>query len=314
MDQYQMKISIILSIIIVLFTLSCKENKSKLAKVDFQMPTATVENKLNDTVIVASIGLIKITEQIIHYRLATESAYENTGLNKSGALIMLINDALEMELAEKYKQQALPDEIKQLKQHADQTSKAPDILKKVKAVFGQDVQAYDIWYISPKIVNGKIRDYFSANKSFNQAVLNQIKPAIKFLRLGKEMKAAAKLYNLTYSVDSIPTKPLNINPEVKNSPDAGVSVENPIVKYISKLRVGETYPEIIDLSNLYMIIKLKKQNKDVYLIERISIPKPDFDTWFRKEASNFTFRIYDAALKQEIQNNYGNLWWVRLLK
>jgi hypothetical protein len=308
-----MKIRTFITISIVIFSLSCKQNKTKVEKIENINQTVQSEIKVNDTVIIAGIGSIKITEQIIHYRLATESAYENNGLNKSAALVMLINDAIELELSKKYNQQALPDEIKLFKQHADQTSKAPEILSKVKVVFGKDIEAYDFWYISPKIVNNKIRDYFSSNKELSQATLKQIKPAIKFLRSGKEMKDAAKLYNLTLSVDTIVARPPDITPALKNYPDAGLPIETPILKYIKKLKVGDIYPEIIDLSNLYMIIKLLKQSKDKYVIERISVSKPDFDVWLRKEAANFSFRIYDPGLKQEIQNNYGNLWWAGLI-
>jgi len=306
----KMKISAFLWIAIIFITLSCKEKKTKTAFTENKVKTKT-ENIKNDTVIIAEIGSINISEQTIQYRLATESAYENNGLNKSAALIMIINDALEMELAKKYNQQALVDEIEQFKQHADQTSKAPEILKKVKNVFRQDMHAYDLWYISPKIVNKKIRDYFSANKSINHAAINQIKPAMKILRSGKKMKDVAKLLSLTYAIDSIPVKQLDMTPALQNYPDAGLPFENPMLKYVKKIMPGEIYPEIIEENYSFMIIKLLNHNNDRYLLERISVSKPDFDTWFRKEAANISINITDTSLKQEIRNTYGNLWWVR---
>ena len=307
-----MRIRLIILIVLLVAVYSCKEKKIRVAIIDNDKQTIDAVVK-PDTVILASIGSTQITGQIIQYRLATESAYENTGLNKSAALIMVINDVIELELAKKYQQQATPIEIEQFKQHADQTSKAPEILKRVKAVFGQDIKAYDLWYISPKIVNQKIRDYFSANKSQNRDALNQIKPAFKLLKSGKEMKTLAKIYNLTYSVDSLSINAPDVAPALQNYPDARIPQESPILKYVRKIKAGEIYPGIIEENYSFMVIKLLKQTNNKYLIERISISKPEFDTWLRKEAANFNFSINDAALKQEILNNYGNLWWVKYL-
>lgn len=305
------KIFLLIAIIFIVF--SCKEKKIKVVADETQVPKES-ENPKPDTNYISSIGAIKISEQTIKYRIATELAYGNSGLNMTTGLIMLINDALEMELAKKYNQQAIPDEIEQFKQYADQTSKAPEILKKVKDAFGSDVQAYDQWYISPKIVNRKIRDYFSADKSINQAALNQIKPALKMLRSGKKMKETAKYLNITFAIDSISVKPLDMTPALQDYPDAKLPFENPMLKYVQKMKVGDLYPDVIEENYSFLIIKLFNFNHDRYLIERISVSKPDFDTWFKKEAAGIPLQIKNNVIKQELKTKYNNLWWVRFLK
>ena len=104
-----------------------------------------------------------------------------------------------------------------------------------------------------------------------------------------------------------------MTPALQNYPDVKLPFENPVLKYVKKMKIDEIYPHIIEENNSFLIIKLLNYNQDHYLIERISVPKPDFDTWFKKEASKINIRIIDTSLKQEIQNNYGNLWWVRSL-
>jgi hypothetical protein len=308
-----MKIKIYLLIAVIFIAFSCNEKKKK---------TATVENKTQtkeeilktDSAIIATLGSIKITKQTIQYRLGTESAYDNTNLNESAALIMIINDALEMEVALRYNQQALAEEIEQFKQYADQTSKAPEILNKVKKAYGQDIKSYNQWFISPKIVNRKIRDFFSASKSINQAALNQINSVMNILKSGKKMKDATKSLHLKVVLDSIPVKPLDMTPALKNYPDAQLPFENPMLKYVKKLKSGEMYPEVIEENYSFLIIKLLNYNEDHYFIERISVPKPDFDTWFKKEAAIIGITITDAPIKSEIQHKYSNLWWVGNLK
>ena len=309
-----MKFRFVFFIALILFAASCKE---KRIKTDITANNSTQKETIGikqDTITIAGIGSIKITEQTIRYRIATEAAYENTGLNNTTGLIMLINDALEMELAKKYNQQALPNEIVQFKQYADATSKAPEILNKVKNVFGQDIKSYDLWYIAPKIVNRKIRDYFSSNKTFNQAALNQIKPAMKILRSGKKMKEVAKSLHLTFARDSIPLKPLDMTPALQNYPDATLPFENPMMKYVKKMTIGEIYPEIIEENYSFLIIKLLNHNLDRYLIERISVPKPDFDSWLKKEAENIPIGINNSDIKRELQSKYSNLWWVSYIQ
>jgi hypothetical protein len=308
-----MKIRTLFWITMIFIAFSCKEKKIKIETPENKVQ-AKEEILKTDSVIIAAIGSIKITEQTIQYRLGTESAYDNSNLNKSAALVMLINDALEMEVALRYNQQALDDEIEQFKQYADQTSRAPEILNKVKKTYGQDIKSYDQWFISPKIVNRKIRDYFSANKSINQNALNQINSAMKLLKSGKKMKDAAKSLHLTAVVDSIPKKPLDMTPALKNYPDAQLPFENPMLKYIKKLKSGEMYPEVIEESYSFLIIKLLNYNDDYYFIERISVPKPDFDTWFKKEAAKINITIIDTPIKSEIQHKYSNLWWIGTLK
>jgi hypothetical protein len=309
-----MKIHPLFFVILLIIPISCKQKKTNA-----DIPaTEKIQNDSNtgisDIKPFASIGSVNITRQIIQYRIATEEAYGNTGLTNISGLIMLTNDAIEFELAKKYNQQALPDEIEQFKQHADATSKAPDILKKIKNAYGQDIASYDFWFISPKIVNRKIRDYFSSNKEINQATLNRIKPAFKQVKSGKKMKELSKSLNLNYAVDSIPLKPLDMTPALQNYPDASLPFENPMLKYVKQMKVGEVYPEIIEENYSFLIIRLLNFNQNRYLIERISIPKLDFDSWLKKEAETIPIIIYDPQVKQELLSKYSNLWWVSYLK
>jgi hypothetical protein len=301
-------------IVSILVAFSCNTKKTDPGKHLTSPQQAVTDSVVMDENTVATVGASKINDQIIRYRLSTEEAYGNTGLNKTSGLIMLINDALETEIAKKYNQHALPDEIEQFKQHADATSKAPDILKKIKNVYEGDIASYDLWFISPKIVNRKIRDYFSANKEYNLAALNRIQPALKKVQEGEKMKEIAKSYNLNYAVDSIPVKPLDMTPALQNYPDARLPFENPMIKYIAKLKPKEMYPEVIEESYSFMIVRLINHNQNRYLIERLSVQKPDFDSWFKKEAEVIPILIYDPDLKNELRKSYSNLWWVPLIK
>jgi hypothetical protein len=265
--------------------------------------------QVSDTI--ATIGSLAITEKIIQYRIATEAAYENTGLNRTAGLIMLVNDALESEFAKTISQQALPQEVELFKEHADKTSKAPEILAKIKKEYGDDISSYNIWYISPKIVNRKIREYFSKDKYLNQEAFNKIKPTFRLAKSGKSLKVIAKSSGLSFSVDSIPVKPAEITPALQNYPDAGLPFENPMIKYVKKLKEGEIYPEIIDENYSFLVIKLIKKTKNWFYIERISIAKPDFDTWYKSKAERIPVKITDDLIKRELKSQYGNVWWVK---
>ena len=307
-----MKYLFIVLISISLLAYSCKENKKHTGRANetsADSGQSTVQSQ--NTIIVAEVGSIKITEQTIINRLAVEAAYDNKGLNKVSGLIMTINDALEMEFANKINQQPTANEIIDFKDHADKTSKAPEILNKIKNIYAADIKSYDLWFISPKIVNTKIRTYFSGNKTYNQQTFARIEPSLKMLRSGKSMKQTASALKLNYAVDSISAKPVDMTPALENYPDARLPFENPMLKYLTGMKVGDICPNIIEENYSFMVIRLTSKAKDKYIIERISVQKPDFDSWFKKEAASIPIMINNTEIIRELKSNYGNLWWLK---
>jgi hypothetical protein len=111
----------------------------------------------------ATVGQTRITGDDISYRITVERAYGNDSVIDSVALVALINDALEREVARRWKVDVTPHEIAALSRHVDQTTRAPEILAKVRHAFGDDRAAYERLYLAPRIVNRKLRALLSRN-------------------------------------------------------------------------------------------------------------------------------------------------------
>jgi hypothetical protein len=62
---------------------------------------------------------------LVTYRLKTEQAYENSGATEEVALISLINDAVEHEIALLNGVAAIQEEIEALRKYSDEQTKAP---------------------------------------------------------------------------------------------------------------------------------------------------------------------------------------------
>jgi hypothetical protein len=116
------------------------------------------------------VALDVFTEQYVAYRVATEHAFGAAAVDRAAALVSLVNDAIEVELAWRRGVDVTAAEVAALGQHADQTSMAPQVLARVKAAFGTDTAAYQRLYLAPKVVTGKLRDWYAGNVDVQASV------------------------------------------------------------------------------------------------------------------------------------------------
>ncbi|UCF33494.1 MAG: hypothetical protein JSV78_14280 [Phycisphaerales bacterium] len=82
-------------------------------------------------VALARVGQAQISGDDVSYRVAVEKAYRNVWVTDSVALVALINDALEHDVARRWKGDGTPDEVAALSKHVDETKRAPEIYKDV---------------------------------------------------------------------------------------------------------------------------------------------------------------------------------------
>src|SRR5579864_9258677 len=79
----------------------------------------------------AEVGRATISQNDLARRMGIDRAYGNEGIAPELDLAALINDTLEREVAKLEGVQATPAEIANFSKHADETSRAMDILTKV---------------------------------------------------------------------------------------------------------------------------------------------------------------------------------------
>ena len=257
---------------------------------------------------VAVVGHTAITVKDISYKLKTEQAYENFGVNEEVALISLINDAIEHEVASLNGVIATPEEIAALRKYSDEHTKAPEILEKVKMAFADDSASYERLFLAPKIINRKLRQFYSRSPEIHKSERASIEKAYSLVSTGKPFQQAAEQLGLQFKSFEAGTQDTPSTQGTERSLDAS------LIPLLEKLSAGEICRTVVEDDYSYKVIRLKEKNDKTYLVEAITIFKRPFDKWFRKEAEKIRIEILDPELRRSIREKYPNLWWLSSMR
>jgi hypothetical protein len=260
---------------------------------------------------VAHVGKTNITSRDIDYRIEIGRAYGNEGMTSEAALVSLVNDAIEREAARMYGIAVTNEELDALSEHADRNTKAPEILEKVKSAFGEDKPSYRKIYLAPKIMNKKLRNFFSRDPGVHASKRVLIEKAYTLVILGKTFEEAAEESGLEHSEFDIGGKVAATPPELKRYFPGDERPKDPLVELLETLSPGEVYGNIVEDDHSYKVVRLKEKDGDVYSVEAITARKRPFEEWLRREADKINVQITDPELEKSITSEYPTLWWVK---
>ena len=260
----------------------------------------------------AMVGQTRVGGDDVLYRVGVEEAYGHDAVAAGGVLIALVNDALVHEVAQSFGVTVASEEIEHLSRHIDQTSRAPEILAKVKRVFGDDRVAYERLYLAPRIVNRKLRAFFSRNAEIHASQRALIEQAYSLARSGVPLAEAAQSCDLHYSTIEFGkgdnTLPALLEPYL---PRGGVSSKGPLSAIVATMVEGEIHKDIIEDDRGYMVIRLVQRGGDQCTVQAITVSKRLFDAWFREQAAKIEIAILDGELRSSILSERPNVWWAR---
>lgn len=262
--------------------------------------------------VLATVGRRQISSTDISYRIAIEKAYGNETVSAETVLVGLINDGFECEVGRLCDVTLTADDVAALSKHADQTSKAPEILAKVKDVFGDDRTAYERLYLAPKIMNRKLRSWYSRNAEIHKNQKTLIEKAYLLAQSGKSLEQSAKDCGLDFSTGDYGKDEGKTPALLKQyTPKGEQSPKDPMMKIFESMAENEIYNNIVEDDVSYKVIKLVEKNGSQYKVENISAAKPPFDKWFRRQAGQVKVKILDAELKKKAASKYPNVWWLK---
>jgi len=257
----------------------------------------------------AQVGTADIDTKAVRYRLAIAEAYGNSGVERPAALVSLINDALEYEVAAAEGLIPSQDELKAFALQVDKRSKSPEVLAAVKQVFGDDRAAYRRIYLSPKIVNRRLRSWFSRNADLHRSQRDSIQQAWALVHAGKGFGQAAKSTGLTYAEKTYggdgQAPPDALKPYIYKTN----SMSEPFRKLLDASREDEIVSTIAEDDHSYRVVRLLEKGKGVYKTIEIIAAKEAFEPWFRKQVKEVPVRIQDDDLRASIAAKYPKLLW-----
>ena len=263
---------------------------------------------------VAVVGQTAIAVRDISYRLKTEQAYENSGATEEVALISLINDAVEHEVASLNGVVVTLEEIEALRKYSDDNTKAPEILQKVKMAFGEDSASYQRLFLAPRIINRKLHQFYSRSPEIHQSERESIEKAYSLVSSGKPFLEAAKETGLQFKTFEAGNQDASFTPgELKtHAPEGATPPTDPLIPLLEKLSPGEISRSIVEDDYTYKIIRFKEKKDKNYQVEAITVYKRPFDEWFIKEAEKIKIKIIDPDLRRSLEEKYPNLWWLSI--
>jgi len=263
----------------------------------------------------ATVGKTWITSRDLGLWMAVEKAYGNDHITKEGALVALINDSLALEVATRVNMAPAREDIHALSRHADEHSKAPQILASVKEVFGNDRGAYERLYLTPKVVDRKLHYYHSRNREIHATQAALIEQAHASVLGGKPFKETAddlgvQYMNRTYGDEGDDKGEL---PPALHQyfPEGGATHPDPLMTILEALSEGEIYENIIEHDRAFQVLRLLEKKGSCYRVESITVAKRPFQEWFEREAATIKISILDPELAQAIKSRYPTLWWVQ---
>lgn len=266
---------------------------------------------------VCDVGDISITDKDISLRKKVSEVYYPNSDKDYVALSQLINGYLSEEilksLGHKIDDAILAAEAKRI----DENTKAPEILKKIKAIYGSNKAAYiktfiRIVYAERALYNEVFLKSREIHREEHQKAEEILSKAIKSPKLFKDIAKEKGLKTIRLKVskeDGIAPYGEEAKPKL-NTAGIGVEQAERLVNAVSTIKKGDVCPEVIEWLEGYQIIKYIKKEKDVYIIDSVSIPKRNYDDWFWEKSSMIPVRIYDNKLKDELLNEVS--WAKRL--
>lgn len=258
----------------------------------------------------AVVGTRIIKSKHINYRLNTEKAYGNSGATNAVALISLVNEAVEHEVARANGVTISQQEMSEFRERVDKNSKAPEILAKVKAVFGEDVDSYERIHLAPRLMNRNLRYYFSRDAEIHKKERLLIEAALRAVLSGKSLKSTAEGYLKMVSFE-VEDKSSEFPQALQKYAPHGPTPKSPLLSILQGMKEGEIYKNIVEDDFGYKVIRLIGKEGNKYSCEAITVKKRFYEEWFKDQAARMRIEITDGALKKKIMDNYRNIWWVK---
>ncbi|MEE8424160.1 MAG: hypothetical protein V3S49_06435, partial [Thermodesulfobacteriota bacterium] len=196
--------------------------------------------------------------------------------------------------------------LEQEAERIDKNTKAPDVLRKIKDVYGSDRAGYmktfvTVVYAERVLYNEvflKSREIHKEQYLMAEGILrNAIESPGSFNEIAEKKGVKASKLRVSRKQGVMPYDGGGKRGQTRG---AGTGMAERLISVVSKIKQGEVYPQIIEWLEGYQVIRLVGKEGESYIIESVFIPKRDYDEWFWEKAKKIPIRIHDRELKEEL--------------
>ena len=257
----------------------------------------------------ARVGEIRIAEKDLSQRArVSEVQFPGSG-KRYVALAQLVKGYLSLAVLQSLNVPTGEAAIEAEARRIDANTRAPQVLKNIKDVYGSDRRGYLNTYVRVVYAERVLyNEVFLKDRAINVA---QRKKAEEFLAaagknpsgfgtIAKEMGFAPVAMTLSREKG---IRRGDVAEQVMQGPSpnagaAGVEQATRMISALSGVKPGEVAPTALEWQEGYQAIRLARKEGTAYRVASVFVPKRNFEDWFWEKASKVPVKIEDKALKE----------------
>jgi hypothetical protein len=280
------------------------------------------DDTLGIKTVVAKVGERPITREDIIHMILIEKFYKSPPLSEADALFNIMQDAIAHEVAHSVGIDVTPSEtpldspfVDQFTPTGVEDKKAQGKLPPQEQPFHVDHGSYAQLYVVPKMIDRKLRRYYSTSSYLHNKERERIYQALQLAISGKSFAEAANETGLMTARYELENKDIETPTAMvsKLSIDKHLPKKDTVFDILGKLAPGEIHPDIFQDENGYRVLRLIARNGQKYTFETIDAARPQFENWLKERTNTLDITISDEALKRELKRLYPNIDWVKRL-
>ena len=265
---------------------------------------------------VALVGERTITAEDLAYRQAVVEVRSGKAFPAHLALLQLIEEALMAEVGRAYGVEVNSAMLAEEAKRVQQTSRDPQTLEHIQAVFDGDESAYRRLVLEPILVNQLLHARFSLGHDIQSEPLARAKLLLAAAQIDPtSMSALAEDYGGKYRQLQVISGKLTSGEGLREDefiPQlAQYGLEYPdydqqfVDQVVSDLEPGEIYPKVVEDRSSFMVVRSISRNGKDALLESIVIAKLVFDPWFQTQSQRVKLEVLGQDLKETLLSEVG---------
>ena len=262
------------------------------------------------------VGSTRISAKDLSLRAKVSEIYYPGSAKDYVALSQLIKGNLALEILRSSGHPVDAPVLESEAKRIDENTKAPEMLAKIKSVYGADRKTYLRTFVAPVYAERmlysdvflKSPDIHAATRTQAEALLREVSQApASFSKIAQQSGAPVALLRISRSKGIRPDQ----NQRMQHTAEPiGIEQAKYIIPLLAKLSPGNMLPQPIDSQETFQVMRFMKKAGPDFIVEAATNPKRTFDDWFWEQAPKVHTRIRDAALKEELLKEVS---WARKL-
>ena len=253
--------------------------------------------------VVATVGGVEITLDDVLKRTALEATQGTDTLPQHTVVALLMNDAFAETIAADLGLIPSDEEVQRFGKQVEKKNNAPQLLQRVKEVFGEDTVSYNALFLRPKVIELKLQGYQRGDTAMQEEANKKIQSAYELVNDGKSFQEAAEDVGGLYLLDTF-----DITDESESSTP---EQKHPLAALAEKhLQLGVVFHQVVQDAFAYRIVRLIDRNQKRSIVEMVAVAKESYADWFQRRAAKISMRISDQGLADSVKKHHGDIEWV----